>query len=283
MKVLVAALAVSISGLSYAAQNSELYDLQYLPNAGTVYGISGLSYGRYSDTDFTGGNEIKTQVRGPVLSQSVGFAVLDNFTLSGTLSYSDIENKTTGEDTTTTKGLGDLQLDGRYRLTDSTNRLDLLSRVTLSPGDSEFKSNGDSNNYTGGHSVGFGAEYGAKLASHQWSVSALYNYNLKSTTDDNGTKFKDDAHSSLEFAANLLTKLSEKSSIRSSVGVDLTEEYDDDNNGTTFGSTIYTVGAQYQYLVSKDVLAIAGANALMGGNSFNYTIMFYNVSLAYQF
>lgn len=287
MKKFIALSALAVSSLTFAANNSAINDLQYLPDAGTAFGTTDFNSIKYSNRFFDGTIIAKNEVKGFQVAQTFGYALMNNFSLAVGLSYQDTETKTTGERTTNTTGLGDIEILGRYRLIDTGNRLDLLGKISVSPGDAEVDKDGDENGYTGGHAVALGAEYGAKKASHQWSVSGLYTRNLKATTEDKSggakTKFKDDAHGQLTFQANLLTQLSESSYIKTFAAVDFTEEYDDNQDNTVTGSTMYTLSGEYQYVMTKDVYLHAGAASIIGGNGYNTVVMVYNLGANYQF
>lgn len=285
MKKLIAIAVLATTTASFAASNSSINDLQYLPNAGTLFGETNVNYLSFSDTIFDGTGEARASTEGYVLAQNIGYALRDNFSLSANLSYSNSKSRFTGDSSTTSSGLGDIGVNGRYRLVDADNRLDILGTVSISPGDEEVKSDGDSNAFSGGHSLSVGAEYGAKKEHHQWAVRALLTHNLKSTEDnkDDDVKYKTDAHNSIGFAAQLLTKITDANYIRNFAGVDFTEEYEDNQDNSTSGSTVYTLGSEVQHVLSNDVFLKLGATALMPANGTSTVVMLYNFGARYQF
>lgn len=285
MKLLALATALALSTSVFAASNSSINDLQYLPDAGTVFGSTNLGYITSSSRQFNGTSTDHYTYDGLLLQQSVGYGVSSNLFLSADLTYGKSKSETNGSEEGKSSGLGDVGFTGRFRAIDSDKRLDFLGKLSISPGDAEFDSDGDTNNYSGGHSVALGADYGTKKGAYQWSLSALLTRNLESKTNDkeNDTKYKDDAHNALSFGANLLTQFSETCFIKNFVAVEFTEEYDDDDNNTTTGSSNYNVGTEFQHLLSKDLLLKAGVNAYMGGSGYSYTVMFYTVGANYQF
>lgn len=286
MKVLAAILLLGVSSLGYTAENSSINDLQYLPNAGTFFGTSSLNYFKASGESFNGTTDIRSRTSGPIFVQSLGYSLMNIFSLEAVLSYSDVESKTTGTSATKSSGLGDLGLLGRYRLLDSENRFDLLANLSLSPGKNELKANGDSNGYTGGHSIGLGAEYGLKKGGLQWSFSGNLTHNLESKTEDKstgGVDYKDEAYNELSFAANLLTQIAEKNFFKFSLGANFSEEYEDDEGGTTYGNSSYGVSGEFQHLFSVNFVVRAGARASLDGDGSGSSSMVYDLAATYQF
>jgi hypothetical protein len=98
---------------------------------------------------------------------------MDNFSLSADLAYQNSKSEVNGSNESKITGLGDVVFNGRFRVLDSENRLDILGKLAVGPGDNEIDSSLDSNAYSGGHELSVGAEYGARTASHQWSLTAL--------------------------------------------------------------------------------------------------------------
>lgn len=285
MKKLVFATALAFVSVAQAASNSALYDLQYLPEAGTIFGSTGFSYYKYTTSYFDGTNDVTTRQKGPSLTQIVGYAPVNNLFLQGAASYSDIKINETGESETESTGFNDFIFTGRFRVLDGAQRFDLVGSFQLSPDDSIIEKDGDMNNYTGGHALNLGVEYGVKSDSHQWNVGATFVRNFESTLDDKDTNDKttDDAHNGLNFSAAMLTNFTEKFSIKNSLMVMFTEEYEDDDNGEVSASTNYLAEVKAQYLLSKDLMVVAGPRAIIGGSGYNFTYMIYDVGVNYQF
>lgn len=284
MKVLATVAALALSTAAFAASNSSVNDLQYLPNAGTLFGDTSFNYLKYSDREFDGTNDVKFSTKGFLIRQTAGYALRDNFSLALNLGYQNTKSESTGTDDHETSGLNDVELFAKYRLIDTENRLDILGQVTISPGDSEVDDD-EGNAYSGGHKVSVGADYGMKKANYQWSLRALYTYHLKATTEDKvlDEKIKDDAHSSLALQAQLLSQLGEKCFIRTFAGVDFEQEYDDNNDSTTMGNTRYNLGGEYQHLMSQDLYLRAGFTTVISGNGYNSVVPVYHIGAGYQF
>jgi hypothetical protein len=285
MKFFAFATVLALSTTAFAASNSSVNDLQYLPNAKVIFGATALNAIKFSSRDFNGTSTDHTTSNGTLVSQNIGFSLMDNFSLSADLTYQNTKSEINGSNQSKSTGLGDVVLNGRFRVLDSENRLDILGRLAVSPGKHEYDSSGDSNAYSGGHELSVGADYGVKKGTYQWSLSALLNHYFETTTKDkqNDTTYKDDAHNGLSLGANLLTQISESTFIKNFAAVEFTQEYDDDDNTTSAGSTNYNLGAEFQHLLNKDLYLKAGFNSYIGGSGYNYIVMLYNVGANYQF
>jgi hypothetical protein len=285
MKFFAFAAVLALSTTAFSASNSSVNDLQYLPNAKVVFGATALNAIKFSSRDFNGTSTDHSTSSGTVVTQNIGFALMDNFSLSADLAYQNSKSEVNGSNESKTTGLGDVVFNGRFRVLDSENRLDILGKLAVSPGDNEIDSSGDSNAYSGGHELSVGAEYGIKQGTYQWSLSALLNHAFEATSKDkeNDTKYKDEAHNGLNLGANLLTQISESNYIKNFAGVEFTEEYEDDDNSTYSGSTNYNLGAEFQHVMNKDLYLKAGFNSFIGGSGYNFIVMFYTVGANYQF
>lgn len=270
MKVILALAVLATSVTAVAASDSSINDLQYLPNAGTFLGSSSYTHLKYD-----GGKQ-------NTFTQRVGYSLADNLFVDANVSYS-------GGDSGSNKGLGDVVLNGRYRLSDSSaNRLDLIGGLSISPGDSEVETDNDSNAYSGGHALRVGAEYGNKTSERQWSFGAFYIHQLESTTKYKGGfgKDKEEAHGVLSLSAQLLTKITETSYFKTFGAVDFAQEHDTDSDSGDFenaGATIWRIGGEYQYVCSKDFYVGLGATTYQFGESSSGPIMQYTASANYQF
>lgn len=268
MKVLLGLVVLAAISTSAFAEQAAVNDPQYQPNAGTIFGDTtfGLVNGQFSGTGY----------KGTVVTQQVGYALADNISVLATLAHQNIEQM---------EGMRDIKLDGKYRLLNGENRLDILGGVSISPGKHEIKSNGDENAYTGGHAVRAGAEYGNRTASRTWSVFGLYNYLLKSTEKDKGTgdKTKYDAHSKLDLGAKLYTVLAENCGFLATAGVNFTQKYDDNQSGEISGETFYYLGGEFQHVVNNNLYLKAGFRSDIDGNGSGLQYMTYSVGAGYQF
>jgi hypothetical protein len=269
MKSLALASVLALSTAAFGAADSSLNDLQYVPNAGTIYGSSQLTHFKYDTGESNAFN------------QRVGYSFTDNLFTEVALSYSFTGNDS-GFD-----ALGDIVFNGRYRLMESNgNRFDLVGGVSISPEDSEMDGD-EGNNFSGGHSVKVGAEFGNKSNERQWSFGAFYTQNLEATTDyGDGDEETADAHGNLSFAANLLTRLADKCFFKTVAAVNFEQKYDIDadfGNYEQAGTTIWNLGGEFQHFLSNDLYLNLGAQAYLFGRSSVGPAMLYNVGANYQF
>ncbi len=270
-KSLVLASVLALSASAFGAADSSINDLQYLPNAGTIFGST-----QYSHLKFDGGKSND-------LSQKVGYGIMDNLFVDIGLNYS---HQDSGSSEFT--GLGDIAANGRYRLSgDAANRFDLIGGVTVSPSKEEIDNDGG-NNYSGGHTLKVGAEYGNKSNERQWSVGAYYTHLLEAKTEDTDLDETDkaDAHGKLSLAANLLTRLGEKCFFKTFASVNFEQKYDVDSDSGDYenaSNTLWNMGGEYQHLISNNLYVNVGASAYILGSSAAGTVMQYNVGASYQF
>lgn len=278
-KLLVAALVLSAVSV-HADPTRSIYDLMYLPKAGTIYGFSQVDYidARIMDSE--------TKIDGEFFlgTQTLGYAPIDALSVQVSMNY---VRANFDQGTDDFSGISDPTIAARFRLLDSDFRLDVLAESLVSLGDSETESDGDGDNLNGGHAVAAGAQFGMKDAGYQWSVKGLVRYFLEATTDNKETNVEseDDAHFALDLGADVLAKLSQESLVRAFTTVVITQEYEDDQNDATAANNFYTWGFEYQYLVSADLLAKAGISySLTTGGDLDQADRFnFTVGANYQF
>lgn len=262
MKVILA-LAVLATSVTALASSSDIYDIQYLPNAGTTYGFSTLDYFQ-GKIEPKGGSD--TKIKGPRFEQTIGHSFTDRLSVQASLNYLKYTSSTSGTSDTDTKGVSDPTVTARFRMIDEAIRLDLVGGALIGVGDYKVKSNGDANNLNGGSNLFIGAQVGEKRENLQWSFLAQMTRHLEATTKTSGSPtLKDDAHNELLLRADLLNKLAEMSYLRSHLSTQFTDSYDDDDTpkSTTAPQTIYEIGTEYQHLLSKDLMLRAGVDYQM--------------------
>lgn len=286
MKKFIALAVLVTSIVSYAA--SDIYDVMYLPGAGTTYGITEGSMIKMKSEADSG----DTEIDGYVVEQTIGHAFTDQLSLAASLDYTKLEaDPDGGTKFDYTKGVSDPTLTAKFRLMQETYRWDLLGGALISLGDSEIKSNGAADNRQGGHSLFVGTQFGAKTESFQWAVSGQFVYNMKATVDDKfaESKYENDTNNELLFRGDILNQLGEKSFLRSFATVNFAEEFEDDDTppGTTPSRTIYEIGLEYQHLMSRDLLLKAGVSYLtintQSGLIDSWNAWGFNIAANYQF
>lgn len=184
---------------------------------------------------------------------------MNNLSLNANLSYLKAEVDPSYAKTTDYEGLSDLNFGARYRLLESEYVLDLLASATISWGDHEIKSNGDSDNLIGGHVVGLGAQFGKKTADFQWALAANVNRFLESTIDNKvvDEKLDGDAHFGYKLRADILNKVGEKSWFRTHLSGEFIDSYEIEKSSTA-SVTNFEIGGEYQHLCSQNLMVRFG-------------------------
>jgi hypothetical protein len=250
MKCLLLMALLTLTATSYAATR-DIYDLMYLPSAGTSFGTTDALYiSSSSDT---------TDVSGFVFNQSLGHSVTENLSLAVTLNYANMDIEPDTGSNSKISGVSDPSFIGRYRLMDEALRWDFLAGTTLGPGINETDSDGDQNNYTGRVIANLGTQFGQKKEKFQWAVTALYTRNFKTTHKDDGVTSAEDAFNAYSVEASILHQLAEVSFVKVSLGLSLSESHKRDDDVKYLQSTMDYVQAEYQHLFSKDFLFRVGA------------------------
>lgn len=283
------ALAVLASSTAFATE-SAIYDIQYLPTPGTTYGFTTYSHVASevemdSDTD---------EIGGYVVSQTIGHSFTDRWSLDASIDYTDLEyDPETGSKSDFAKGISDPTISTRFRTVDEKFRWDVIGGAILGLGDREIKSDGDTDNRQGGHSLFVGTQFGSKQELFQWAISGILLHDMEATTDDKESDVEYDAesHNSLIVRGDILNKLAEKSYLRSHLSVNFEEEYDLDFEGggkTAFASqTTWEIGTEYQHLFSQDLLARVGVDYQMNnfrtGQIDDWNTWIISVGANYQF
>lgn len=278
------AVSLIMAASSAFAAESALYDVMYLPKAGTVYGFT---TGTHTNAEVRGiGGDF--EIDGFGLNQTAGFSVLDNFSIQASISYDNAITSPEDGSNTSTSGISDPSFQGRFRLMDSDFRLDVIGGGLLSLGDSEVDKDGDSNNLEGGSQVFVGAEFGKKVQDLQWSLTAKLNRYMESTTDiDGGSKVDDDAHNGLFVRGDILNVLPENNFIRTHLSADFTDGYEDEDKAETSPMTTYELGTEYQYLYTANLLLRAGVDYTRSnvntGQIDNFDAWIWTLGANYQF
>jgi hypothetical protein len=244
--------------IAILASSSDIYDIMYLPNAGTTYGFSTINS---LDAELES-DQVDAEASGYRFQQSIGHAFSDRLLVQLDLDYLDAEVDPEAGTSTDLKGLSDPTFGARFRMMDEKFRWDLTGGAFVSIQDHEIDSSGDADNLQGGHSLFLGTQLGAKTENMQWAVLAKLTHNLKAETKVDsaiGADSEDDANNELLLRGDLLNKLAKKSFIRSHLSAEFAEGFDDDSNEESYApSTSYEMGAEYQHLCSQNLLVRLG-------------------------
>lgn len=288
-----ASLVLLASTMSAVAADRNIYDLMYLPTAGTAYGLTDLNYLKGKIEGEASGFDYETDLSGYVVTQTAGYSLSDRMSLQVTMDYSniskdlDFSNSLLEDADGEQKGISDPEVAFKYRLMEDTLTVDLLAGVTIKTGDAESESDSqDSNNKQGGNSSLLGVQVGQKMDRFQWAFFSTFERNFESKNEIKGDEdTKDDAHNEWTFVGSVLTKLAEKSFLNTNAGVQFTDEYDDNKDGNTAPETTYIIQAEYQHLLSEALLLRAGLayNTINTGEFDDYNFTVLNLGATYQF
>ena len=286
------ALAVLVgTSTALAAESRDIFDIMYLPEAGTTYGFTTGELGKAErDSDELGDLELD----GYSVSQTIGHAFTDRLSLEATLDYDSLKFDPEEGREFDAKGVSDPTVSLRFRTMDEKFRWDVLGGATISFADREIDSDNDRNNLQGGHSLFAGTQFGVKTDIMQWSLAGFLVHNMKATTefDVNGgpdVDVEDDANNELILRGDLLNKLGNHSYLRSNIQTTFTESYDDDQRPEqeTPSSTTFQIGTEYQHVLSRDVLLRGGIDYqrinTLSGQIDDANAWVYRLGVNYQF
>lgn len=285
MKGFLALGLLTLSSVSLAASR-DIYDIMYLPDAGTTFGFSEVNYvsGKIE-------SNVDTEFSGYDLTQVIGHSFTDRLSVQGELSYNTTRFDPSPGNTYDWTGLRDPKISARFRTMDEKYRLDVFGGVVLGFGDQEIKANRDQNNVSGGPSFFFGSQVGEKKENYQWALSGTFQHNLARDVNDKprGQNYETDAHNEITLQADSLMKLKEVSFLRTFISARMVEASDRDTlTPTTIApQTTYKLGAEYQHLCSKNLLARLGLDYntinVDTGNISEYHFWNFRIAANYQF
>ena len=290
-----ASIVLLVSSLTAMAADRTIYDLMYLPNAGTVYGFSDFSLVDGRAEGEVIGEDYDVNISGYNFEQTVGYSVTDTFSVQLDMNYASTKQKVDlndalnsfgNEDTEgKTKGLSDPSLTFKYRALEDGLIIDVGAGVTVKTGDNEIDDE-ERDNKQGGNSFLLAGQVGQKMESFQWAFISKFERYMKSTVDTKGEgKVKDDAHNEWTFGGEILNKLDENMFLRSTLGVAFSDGYDDDEDDKTPPVTQYVIGTEFQYLFSQNLLGRVGIQYVKQNQSpfDTFQDMTFKVGATYQF
>lgn len=281
MKKLIALVVLSTAAVSYAAER-KIYDLMYLPNQGTIYGFSVLSYEAANLYE----SSVKSDVNGYKFDQTIGYSVLKNLTLNVAMDYLNYQNHTSGAPTQEKSGLSDLNLNARYRLIEGESDLDLIAYGQLSTGDSEIDTDGDLDNKSGGNTLGLGAQWGQRKETFQWALLGRVDRLMEATIENKNTNVDSDsdAHNRYLLQADILGRMSEQFFFRGALSATIVDGFDIENESQASRND-YKITGELQHLTTQDLLVRVGiSNSNVETDSVDqYTIWNIFAGANYQF
>jgi hypothetical protein len=284
---LVLALAVLATSAASVAASRDIYDIMYLPSAGTTYGFT---TGNYQKISVDGAGTDDSEIKGYTIEQTIGHSFSDRLSVQGVIDYAAIENDPdTGSTTDSSKGVSDPTISARFRVMDEDFRWDIIGGATLSLMDKkvDVNSNGDADfdNHQGGHSFFIGTQFGGKTDTFQWALTAQLTHYLESETEVDSSAgnrtFDQDSYNKVLVRGDILNKLGEKSLLRSHLEVNFYHDYQIDDLRD------YEIGTEYQHLMSQDLLLRAGVDyaiaEIPSGYFDTFTGWRFTVGANYQF
>jgi hypothetical protein len=282
MKFLIA-LSLLVTSVASIASTRSIFDLQYLPKAGTLFGTT--------DASVTNTNiyirTVKADIDANQLSQTVGFSVMDNLLLSVSANYLESSLKVSNSDTVRTRGLSDATVAGKFRLMDDAYIFDILADYLISTGDSEV--NGSQTRYdnkAGGGIANVAAQFGSKSADFQWAVLARFTRFFEATQDISGAGDNDSkAHNAYYVEGSTLMNLSFQDwKFKTTLSALSVDGYKDDSESNASVTQIGLAG-EWQYVCSTNLLARAGVGLTetITDRIQQYNSWKFNVGATYQF
>jgi hypothetical protein len=276
--------ALALAALPILGAERDIYDIMYLPRAGTSFGSSNLGY---SYAHAHGSENIFSLTSNAFsMSQTVGHSFTDKFSLSVNMGY--LTSKSTSElegyrFTSKRVGWSDPSLNARFRLSDDGLLWDVMGGALIESGKS-YHDQQRSNNKSGGSAFTLGTQVGKKTDSLQWAVHADLTRFGEQTHETNlrsrffSGRFKTEPYYSGSIGGQLLNRVGLRSFIRS---------------GATFsviGSVIdglykiYRVGTGYEHLCSKDLIFRAGVDYSVTDTQLRYLHQLnFTMGAGYQF
>jgi opacity protein-like surface antigen len=297
-KVLGACLA--LVSLSVFATDRNVWDLQYLPKAKTLYGQTSLTYG---SGESEGSDSLDVDISGWKVSQAVGFSFLDNLLVSARIKNSGTTYEYNGETDAKShyNGWSDPMVDARFRVMDESLIFDVVAGGVVSTGSAYYSQNGNNNakgendlDFQGGSQLFIGAQIGQKLSNMQYSFLGQLEHFLESDSRyQNMAKDENDAHTNWNFEGSLLNILMEnKLFLHSFLGVRFVQKFDvtdkaDDSTYSTAPITEYRLGTGIDYAVTNDILANVGVAYrqlnMNSGTVDDFHVWLWTVGARYQF
>lgn len=270
MKSLVIAGLMLASTVSFAEAERKIYDVMYLPQAGTIFGATEAAYvyGQSTIHSDSAGDVADVDLTGYAVQQTLGYSLTSSLFLSASMSYEvseeDVDLDAGGSDKIKSDGESDPTINARFRIFEDTSVLDLLAGATISTGESKVgDADHDGNIKQGGNSFNLGLQYGRKQEDMQYAFTFLVNHFMEAEEKvGNSSKTDINAHNSYAFKVDTLHSLFEKSFLRSFASLTFVEGFNDENAVRTEQQTQIAIGTEYQYLLSQDLLLRAGVSYL---------------------
>ena len=253
-----------------ARDERDIYDLMYLPKAGTIFGQTYyVSAAAKSEVKQSGVKLAEVEVAQVSIEQLAGYSFSDRLAAAVRIDYQlnqtaevDFEGLTPDREEES-KGVGDPKLEVKYRLLDQTTygiNMDITPSASFKTGDAESATvNDDGNNKSGRNSFELDLTIGKKFTETQWAAFISYEHLEENTSKDATSKLKskEKSHGSVYVGGAFQRHMSEKwifdiAAIYSVSGAHKNEA--EDNTFTKFPSIgSLSLNPQVTYASSKDL------------------------------
>lgn len=253
------ALTVLLSSTASFASDRAIYDIMYLPTAGTTYGFSEAEYLDNMIKGKSGADDVGATGLG--FTQTLGHSFTDRLSVEAAIGYGDFRLDNENAKNSNQEGLTDPTINARFRVMDEVFRLDVLAGALFSIQDSEISHSG-SDNLQGGNALNLGAQFGAKNEFFQWAILGKYTYNADREVEVLNTDVDVDSNNELLLRGDILNKLTESAYLRSFISADFTDaaEGEDGVGDFELAHTTYAIGTEYEYLFSANMLGRLGVD-----------------------
>ena len=242
--IFVSTALLSLSSFA-TTRDRDLFDLQYLPEKRTLFGITEASYQNYQYRD----KEVASRSDQSIFSQTVGGSITDNLSIYVSSFYGNTRtmdrDRTESPDVTSHSskdGAGDPSVSMKYRLQDNFFRFDVIGGYRFKSGEADGK-----NNKAGRPQWNFGFNFGQKFQLIQWSV--LLNYFRQ--IEDGLVK----ASNSYSAEGALLWFVGDQSLVKASAMAYVIDPIGRSDRSTV---SLLKLGPEYQFLFTEHFLMRAG-------------------------
>lgn len=284
-----ALLTLPAFAVDYTENNDRaIYDLMYLPTAGTNFGqsyivsaatVSKVKQNGTTVADVNAGQQVINQFLGRSFTDSFAVAIQFDYLMKQRVEV-DFEDASNSDEELDSKGFGDPSLGFKYRLLnqkDSTINLDISPLVTFGTGDSISATDDDEgNNKNGGNTYSLDVTVGKKFNEIQWTAFIGIEQSEEAKSKDATTKEKSKAagHSTFSVGGQFLRNINEKWVFDFMVRMSAEQGYKDkadDGTYTKFGSiTSLEIAPEFTYYETPN-LAFLGRASLISTNDYKLT------------
>jgi hypothetical protein len=269
--------ALASAALPILGAERDIYDIMYLPRAGTTFGMSSFLYSHAHAN--ASGNIFSLSSDAFLMNQTVGHSFTDKFSLSGNMGYLTSKSTSALEGyrfTSKRVGWSDPALGARFRLSDDGLLWDVIGGALIESG-KQSQDQQRSNNKRGGSALTLGTQVGKKTDSLQWAVHADLTRHGERTREINrpllSWRTETEPHYySGSIGGQLLNRVGLRSFIRSGATFSAVGSAIDDSY------KIYRLGTAYEHVCSKDLILRSGIdyslieNRLRSIHQFSFTM-----------